>query len=466
MEGWVQRLFVTLVLAVVVLLIAFGALAVGLGWPQVTILALVLFAAMVAIQLVVEMRRDVRMLKNQALELSGYESEIGRRVDYLASLVERSGGAAPDELARRVRAVHHQYGELIQRVERMEEDVAEIALRPNREEPVAPSVRETPAQTEAPEPKDRPAASVIPMPRPRDRTKVADPPTKAAPAEKPSAKVAASRLAAPVSRTLPRAEPPSRDAAREWREKLAGERLAFHLQAAVALPARTPVYYEAQMRLREADGTWLDAEPLRAAVAEHGLASLVERKTLYTAARMLRSVRRMGKDMRLVAPLSVGSLADERGFDELRKFLEAAPDLRDALTLEIAQSDFRGLSSEARQRIGLVADAGFTLALGNLSDTATDPKTLNQLGFTLVRAPASLVVAEARGENAASLAVSLAAHRIDLTATQVAPHQLVALVDRDVSTAQGTTLSAPRLVKPELLEATAASAPERTAAAS
>ena len=457
MEGWTQRLFATLVLAAIALVVAFVLLWLGMGSVGAAVVAIALFAMMVTVQLVVEMRRDLLMLKNQALELSGYESEITRRVDYLASLVERSGGAAPDELAKRVRTINQQYAELTldmgARLDRIEEELAERAIPPARASAGGPDTAAAPrparpafeASGEAKaEPEARPA-TVIPMPRPGTR-----------PA---AARGAPERPARPTGDGRPAAE---------WRRDIAGDRLTFHLLPALALPERKPILYEAVMRIARDDGSWLEPEEVLQGAAAHGLAALVERKTLYTAARMLRAVRRMGKEMRLIAPLSLSYLADERGFGELRSFLKAAPDLREGLALEIAQKDFRSLSSEARQRIGQIADAGFALSLGRLHDRKTDPATLRQLGFTLARAPASLVTLETREPGEPSLAVALAAHRIDLVVTDVADEATtLTLIDQDVTIAQGPALSAPRLVKSDLLQAPvaakAAAATEATA---
>ena len=86
MEGWTQRLFTTLVLAAIVLVAAFVALGLGMNVLGVVVMGLTLFAAMVTVQLVVEMRRDVRMLKTQALvdacEVVGQKATITMRPGY------------------------------------------------------------------------------------------------------------------------------------------------------------------------------------------------------------------------------------------------------------------------------------------------------------------------------------------------------------------------------------------------
>ena len=464
MEGWTQRLLTTLVLAAATLLVSFLALALGVDWRAVAVMAVALFAALVTVQLVTEMRRDVRLLKNQALELSGYESEIGRRVDYLASLVERTGGAAPDELAKRVRAVNHHHAALLARVDRLEEDVAELAIdtaasrsgadvkpRPRAQARPAPQPEAPPlapaadtsgngAQAPASAEPTRPAA-IIPMPRPSARTRPAEPPAEGAvngTARSPSPSQA------PVERV--RADD-------DLRVAIAGDRLAFHLEPILALPERTPVLYETLMRLRGTEGGWTESADLLERARPAGLAPLIERKTLYAAAQMLRSVRRMGKEMRLVAPLSQSFLADERGDAELRRFLDTVPDLGEALVLEVAQRDFRALHSEARERLGQVADRGFTLSLGDVRDARTDPDTLRRLGFAMARAPADFVAAApTAGADATTLAIALASYRVELVATHVADTDTLALlIDRDVSLAQGPALSRPRLVKPDLL---------------
>ena len=485
MEGWVQRLFTLMVLAAIALVAAFAALWIGAPWQAVLVMALTLFVAMAAIQIVTETRRDVKVLKTQAMELSGYEGEIGRRVDHLASLVQRAGGAAPDELAKRLRAVGHEYTDLARRIERLEEDVAELSIAPRAssagETSAAPAPADEARETAAviplhpaaasqeapaertPEPAREPARTAVRVPVPRPGTSRPGTPQPVA-KEAVVAKEAATIVAAPSGTAGseparapdPKAErpplPPRPDPAEAaaLRRLIASDALMFHLGPIVALPERAPVLYEAQMRLRMEDGTWTENRTLIERAEPLGLAPLIERKTLYTAARMLRAVRRLGKDMRLVAPLALPSLKDERGFAELRQFLQVAPDLRDGLVLEVSQAAFRTLPSEARQRIGLVADAGFQLSLGAVRDTNVDPSVLQQLGFTLARADVAALLEP--GAGGTSFAVRLAAQRIDLVATGVEREaQLVQLIDRDVMRAQGPALGRPRLVKPELL---------------
>ena len=240
--------------------------------------------------------------------------------------------------------------------------------------------------------------------------------------------------------------------AQNLRRAIAGDDLVFHLVPVLSLPERRADFYEAVMRLRLPDGTWMETGPLLELAREHGLHSLVERKTLYSAARMLRAVKAMGKHMRLFSRLSVDSLTDERGFKEFRTFLEASADLAGELILEVPQSRFRALVSEARQRLGLVVEAGFALSMGDVRDPDMDVAVLRQLGFRFVRAQVALLLNEPDASDADSLALRLATHRVALIAVGAGDEEdVLALIDRDVAHAQGPALSPPRVVKDELL---------------
>ena len=623
MDGLVQRLFTLLAMAVIALGACWVAMTFfALPLPVVIAMGLTLFVAMAVIQLYVEIRRDMRLLKNHAVEVAGFENEVSRRIDYLAGLVERNGGAAPDEMARRMRGLSQEFAKLGDRVGRLEARPAPAAsapaVSPQAASPQAQASNDGPsrapsrsgppiaraaagptapttngADTSAPQsgarPLDalrsttsRPAGLVVreaadaaretaravngaspepPVGAVRSAGGSIDASTDASAGGAPSSVAPAASLPAasspatppvgirkvidarsgeagatinlprtsrtevpvpeaPVSETvalngaggsaeatrssLPRvdevhstqetsesadtsAEPiagtgsdetaeaskqPNRYArsrssdpltAQELRRALAGDDLVFHLVPILSLPERRPDFYEAVMRLRLSDGQWMESGDLLTLAEKHGLHSLVERKTLYSAARMLRAVKAMGKQMRLFSRLAVASLADERGFRELRTFLEASGDLRDELVLEVTQKRFRGLTSESRQRFGLVAEAGFALSLGNVRDDKVDVETLRRLGFRHARAEVRLLLDEPEPGGAETLAMRLAAHRVALIATGVADEEDVfALIDRDVAHAQGPALSPPRLVKGDLLRGPAP-APLRSA---
>lgn len=478
MEGIVQRLIAALVVVVIALLVAWASLTVfDLPLAVAIALALVAFVSVVVLAVAFTIRRDVRLLKTHALELTGYEAEINRRVDYLSTLVERSGGASVDEIAKRMRGLAHEFAALGERLERLETD------RDTR-------ARETTAARASVDREHRPSPAIKPRDVGGEQGEIAPPIGTSqeetalegdhsatgirkvidARTHRATSRAGGSEVGSPArpgAAAAVRTRPDPLTAA-ELGKAIAGTALVFHLVPVLALPERRPDYYEAVQRLRLADATWLEPDELSALARKHGLHSLVERKTLYSAARMLRSVKAMGKHMRLFSQLSVDSLIDERGFKELRTFLEASSDLSEELILEVPQERFRGLASEARQRLALVVDAGFSLSLGDVRDPDVDVATLRQLGFRYARAQTRLLLNEPDPGGADSLALRLSTHRVALIAVGADEEEdVLALIDRDVAHAQGTALSPPRVVKDELLRGAAASrAPQRARMAS
>ena len=474
LAGLGSRLFVLLCMAVIVLTVCL--VAIGLfDLPLTVVLAvgLTMFVAMVVLQGHAEMRRDLRLLKNHALQLSDYESEINRRVDYIASVVERSGGAQPDELAKRLRAFNRELAALAARVETLEAPsvsganaapVSASTVTPAAPEPksfAVPSFAvprasvQRPAKTGGFEEGQPVPAPTVPTTETAPESSTFEPQAGATVVESEAGteEVAADDSAAPRSPIAMRAaRQRERSEAAAFRYAISGQRLSFHLMPIVSLPDRQPAAYTAIMRLKpsddDADGAWLEHEALLARADALGLVSLIERKTLYNGARMLRSVIDMGKRMRLVCPLSPGSLADDRTFQEVSLFLETNAGLRGDIMLEIGQAQFRALSAEARQRIGLVAEAGFELAMTNVETRDLDAEALRALGFTQITAP----VAFYGRKDAAGLVLSLAAHRIACVASGVESEaDLDVLTNCDVALAQGAFLAGPRAVKIDLL---------------
>ena len=441
-EGVSAVLFVWLCIGIVTLslcLLALGLFDVSVA--NVVVFGITVFVALVVVQGHWQTRRDMRTLKQHALQMTDYESEIDRRIDYIASIVERDGGAAPDELAKRLRAVNREIVQLGERVSALEggskggsgsstaADAPLEAAEP-RAEPVPPASSAGDIGGELRGSGGLALPSEV-EPETEQRTGTDD----------------------AVSRHASKRELEREDAAR-FRKAISGDRLAFHLVPIVTLPDRQPIAYEAVMRLKgtladggEAPG-WTETEQLLAHADRHGLRPLLERKTLYSAAQMSRSVIAMGKRMRLFAPLAVEQLRDERGFEEVALFLESSGSLRSDLVLEVSQRAFRSLSGEARQRIGLVAEAGFSLALRDVTDLAVDAATLRGLGFTHLRMPVN-TLREAKDD---SFVMRLASHRIECVVMDVANDaDLQTVLQRDVGMAQGSHLEGPRAVKADLL---------------
>ena len=465
MEGLVQRLVFGLAMAVAGLLVAWLALTVFEQPLAVSVaLGVITFAAAVVLSITAAVRRDVRMLKNHALELTGYEAEINRRVDYLSALVERNGGASPDELAKRMRGLAHEFASLNERLGRLEME------RSERPAPAAAAVG-APVEAEVIVARPNGAASVTAKIAPVDPAEpsVAPNTTEASTGMRKviDARTGRNTLRPPAT-SLPtggrngQSTPDASLDAAKLRRAIAGDALVFHLVPALALPERRPDFYEAIMRLRLPEGGWLEPDALLPLAREHGLHTLIERKTLYCAARMLRSVKAMGKHMRVFAQLSTEALVDDRGFKELRTFLEASSDLNDELILEVSQERFRAMASEARQRLGLVVDAGFSLSMGDMRDPDVDVATLRQLGFRFARAHTTLLLGEPDPAGVDTLAMRLSTHRVALVALGARDEQdVLALIDRDVAHAQGPALSPPRVVKDELLRGPSVPHPQR-----
>lgn len=256
------------------------------------------------------------------------------------------------------------------------------------------------------------------------------------------------------------AERPDNRLKQNLKAALDGDNLTMHLQPIVELPNRTPAFFEAFMRLKTGEKEYLDHPEFARFAEEGGLTSMIDKKVLFSSARMLMTLNAQKKKAGLFCKLSTSSLSDAKTFSEVINFLETNIALKSSLVLELTQRTYGRLKPAERDRLNEITALGFSLSLDQVLDLNLDTGRLAADGFRYVRVPASILLHASiddgqDGISPTDMAGELSAHNIALAATEIARESdAIALLDFDVAYGQGSVFAPPRPVKPELLNGT------------
>lgn len=241
------------------------------------------------------------------------------------------------------------------------------------------------------------------------------------------------------------------------KDALDSDGLSLHLQPIVSLPDRKPLHYEAFMRLRLRDGTYLDASQFIKVAEKGNLMPAIDKKVLFSSIRMLRTLETLKRKAGLFCNMSSDLLADTGNFREIFQFLEANAALSESLVFEISQRHWRNLEQRDRDRLSAIADLGYALSLDQVLDLRIAVAELQKSGFRYIKTPAGILlhgtVDDDRFVQPPELAPSLENDGLRLIATEVEKEEeVVALLDFGVRHAQGNIFAPPRPVKAELLK--------------
>ncbi|MEM8748976.1 MAG: EAL domain-containing protein [Pseudomonadota bacterium] len=246
--------------------------------------------------------------------------------------------------------------------------------------------------------------------------------------------------------------------------------LAMHLQPVVTLPARQASAFEAFMRLQDTKGEFIDnAEFIKVANAAK-LTPSIDKKILFSSVRMLRRLNTQKKQAGVICNLSASTLADSRAFEQIEEHLSANRVLGPLLTLQISQRDFNNLKPREMDRLGQIADLGYGFCLNGVLDLALDCAMLKGRGFKMIKVATPVLLhadvgSDGQTYRATDLAANARTHGLSLIADELDEERdAVALIDLNIAYGQGLLFAPPRPVKAELLANEAGRKPSASAA--
>ena len=240
------------------------------------------------------------------------------------------------------------------------------------------------------------------------------------------------------------------------KDALSNDGLSLHLQPVVELPTRQPVHYEAFMRLQMKNGDFLDAGQFMKVAEKGGMMPAIDKKVVFSAVRMLRTLAVLKKRAGLFCNLSSATLANARTFKDFENLMQANTSLADSLVFEITQRNFRHLKAREKERLGKLVDLGFDLSMDQVLDLRIDPDELYNFGFRHLKIPTGILLHASLDDMApaapSEMASTLSNSGIALIATETEKESdVMSLIDFGVQHAQGILFAPPRPVKADLL---------------
>lgn len=247
-------------------------------------------------------------------------------------------------------------------------------------------------------------------------------------------------------------------------------RIDLYLQPIVTLPQRKVRYYEGVSRLRTAEGDILPAADFIDMAEVSGLMPKIDNLLIFRCVQVTRRLQIKSRDVGLFCNVSPSTLADTAGFKQFLDFMEANKALSSALVLEFTQSAYRSFGPIEQESLAALADRGFRFSMDHVTDLRFEPKDLADRGFRFLKVPAKLLLGKTAGAHSdihpEDLADLLARFGIDLIAERIESESTVVdLLDYDVRFGQGFLFSAPRPVRAEALQGSAAQPANALAAA-
>jgi cyclic-di-GMP phosphodiesterase, flagellum assembly factor TipF len=139
-----------------------------------------------------------------------------------------------------------------------------------------------------------------------------------------------------------------------------------------------------------------------------------------------------------------------------------------ALVFELTQAAYRALGPIESESLAVLMNWGFRFSLDHVGDLRFEPRDLADRGFRFVKVPAGLLLGRHVGGasiHAADLSGLLSRFGIELIAEKIENETAVLdLLDYEVKYGQGNLFSAPRPVRPEVLQTLLDQADGRAAA--
>lgn len=245
------------------------------------------------------------------------------------------------------------------------------------------------------------------------------------------------------------------------REAIASGAVELLLQPIVGLPGRKIAFYELLGRVREGDRTLSSDDVLEGAVAL-GLGARHGRHMLGHALRVVRHLMSRNRDVPLLCPTTLDTLADPVVFRELSTLVGAEPALAGRVLFRLSQADLRDVGPLDAEALDTLRELGFRFAMDGLVDLHFDPQRLAAIGVRLVKTPIGLLMAAAEGAVPAEIhpfdiAGLLARHGLSMVASEVGTERIaLELHEFSAPFGQGAAFGESRPVRLDVIAASEA----------
>lgn len=243
--------------------------------------------------------------------------------------------------------------------------------------------------------------------------------------------------------------------AAELRTALDENRLVFHIEPIVMLPARKPLGYDLVPRLMQDAGGLADAPDFMPRRGGEDLIRRIEAMALDEAVTIARRARTSGQPIRLFLPLSRATILDTRALEQVTATLVANQAITASLHFAVRQTEWKPLGPSEKRALYEFRKAGAGFVLIDATSLRFDFAELEGLGFGSVRFDATRFLGQPQGFtdfHSADIAPYARRFEIELCASGVIDEQqLLSLFEDGISLVQGPHIGRPGPVRPDLV---------------
>jgi EAL domain-containing protein (putative c-di-GMP-specific phosphodiesterase class I) len=219
-----------------------------------------------------------------------------------------------------------------------------------------------------------------------------------------------------------------RQALSKVREAIEADRVDFYLQPIVSLPQRKARYFEAFSRLRDSTGKVLRPNEYIEAAERANKIGVIDNMILIRCVQALRQHSRRTPRLTVFCNLSPATIYDTEFFNHFTDYLEANADLASNLVFEFTYPAVQTMHPKVTENLAAIAAKGFAFSVDHVHSIDLDWEDLRKRNFSFAKAPATLLLAAGRGDEASlaklsnfrkrlsELGIDLIAEKIELEA--------------------------------------------------
>jgi cyclic-di-GMP phosphodiesterase TipF (flagellum assembly factor) len=219
-------------------------------------------------------------------------------------------------------------------------------------------------------------------------------------------------------------------------------------QPVLSLPQRKSRYLHGVPYLAQQRGPAMQPSEWMRIAQKLGSAAAVDHFMLLQGLKLVRDLKRNGKPCGVIWRIGRASFQDAEQFEAMAEILKANVAVNGLFVCEVTLSDYKHLTNPELDRLFMLREAGYRICLGDCSDPVALSRTLKTRIFDMAALDAAALI------QAGGFGVSAGAElstTIEVIATGVASEaDAIALIDFDVSLAQGPLFSPPRPLRRDL----------------
>lgn len=186
------------------------------------------------------------------------------------------------------------------------------------------------------------------------------------------------------------------------REAIESHRIDLYLQPIVSLPQRKPRYFEAFSRLREADGRVLKPADYLESAERANRIGVIDNMILMRCIQALRAELKRTPRLAVFCNLSPATIYDTDFFNQFTDYLESNADLASNLIFEFTYPAIQTMHPRVLDNLNAIAKKGFVFSIDHVHSIDLDWENLHARNFSFAKAPASLLLAASRADEASS----------------------------------------------------------------